>query len=419
MNIAAAAEISIHMRSHIVSTIFKKEIKEVLRDKRMLYLIILLPFFLYPILFALIGGVGANQQEKIARKEVTVLLEPSAEQTPIYPMLQQDTNLDVRLESFTREHLDTLKNTIGIAVPADFNERLQAQKAAEVTILADQSKDALSYRARVIRRQIEALSGQLLNQRLADAGLDAEFASPLAVKSVDLTPEEKQGGRFMASILPMMILLFIFIGCIYIAIDITAGEKERRTLQTLFTTPVNTREIIAGKFLAVASVGIVSAAMNLLSLLLAIKIQAYLLDEEVNTFALSLEPSAWAWLAMLVLLSTLFLGALSLAVVLLANSYKEAQSYVSPLMMLVLIPAMLASMPGMELTMQTALVPMLNVALAIAGLFKGDIDPSMLGMVAGISLVYGILALYLASLTFGNENVITGEKVDWKTLLKR
>jgi sodium transport system permease protein len=119
---------------------------------------------------------------------------------------------------------------------------------------------------------------------------------------------------------------------------------------------------------------------------------------------------------LLVLLTTLFLGAISLAVVLLANSYKEAQSYVSPLMMLVLIPAMLAGMPGMELNLQTALIPVFNIALAIIALFKGNWDPSLLSLVAAAGLVYGLVALWLTSLTFGNENVVTGEKFDWKQL---
>ncbi|RMF03967.1 MAG: hypothetical protein D6772_01370 [Bacteroidetes bacterium] len=141
-----------------------------------------------------------------------------------------------------------------------------------------------------------------------------------------------------------------------------------------------------------------------------------MMDEEPTEMAVALEPAAWGWLVLLVLLTTLFLGALSLAVVLLANSYKEAQSYVSPLMMLVLVPAMLAAMPGMELNIQTAFVPVLNIALAIISLFKGSWDPGMLAIVAVAGLVYGIVALWLTSLTFGNENVVTGENFDWKQL---
>ncbi|PSR11323.1 MAG: hypothetical protein DA408_04790 [Bacteroidetes bacterium] len=406
------------MRRHIIATIFKKEMREVLRDKRMLYLIILLPFFLYPVLFTLIGSIGANQQEKLTNEKVTVWLSPTAEGTPIQALLIQDSSLRVVTKTFVREDLDSLKKTMGVLLPADYEQRLAAGQSAEVTILADQSQDVLDMRANILARQLAAVGDQVLSQRLTDQGLSPGFVTPIVVTNVDLSPQDT-GGRIMASFLPMMILLFIFIGCIYIAIDITAGEKERRTLQTLFTTPAATGEIIAGKFLAVAAVGIVSATMNILSLVVAMNIQVYLLGGENTSFSLQLTPEAWVWLVILVLLATLFLGALSLAVVLLANSYKEAQSYVSPLMMIVLVPAMMSSMPGVELNYQTALVPVFNVALSIVTLLKGNFDPVLLGVVAGASLVYGILALFLASLTFGNENVITGEKVNFKMLFKR
>ncbi|WP_020535515.1 ABC transporter permease [Lewinella cohaerens] len=404
------------MRSHIIATIFSKEIKEVLRDKRMLYLIILLPFFLYPVLFTLIGGVGASQQEKLMQQEIAVWVSPNATDTPLPEILAEDPSLKVEMKAFTEADLEGQKRTMGIQLPDDYQERLNNGQSAEIVIYADQSQDVLNMRERILRTQLTGLGDQLLNERLASKELSPEFANPLSIDSVDLSPEES-GDRMMVAFLPMMILLFIFIGCIYIAIDITAGEKERRTLQTLFTTTASTKEIVAGKFLAVAAVGIVSATMNILSLVVAMNIQAYLLEEESAGMAMNLAPEAWVWLVILVLLTTLFLGALSLAVVLLANSYKEAQSYVSPLMMVVLIPAMMAIMPGVELNMQTALIPVFNVALSIVAILKGNFDTSMLAIVAAASFVYGILALYLASLSFGNENIITGEKVNWKALL--
>lgn len=406
------------MRTNIISTIFKKEIKEVLRDKRMLYLVILMPFFLYPVLFALTGSVGANQQEKLLQQEVTVYLSPAAEGTPLHQLLQQEKAYKVQMQSFTDEDLTDQKRTLGIRVADDYATQIAQGLSAAVTVLADESQDVLDMRVRMLHAQLDAMGQQILQERLAAQSLSTDFANPIRIEQVDLSPRES-GGRMMAFMLPFMILLFIFIGCIYIAIDITAGEKERRTLQTIFTTPTTTGEIIAGKFLAVASVGIVSAAMNILSLVFAMKIQGWLLDGAQSNFAISLSPTAWVWLVLLVLLATLFLGAISLAVVLLANSYKEAQSYVSPLMMLVMIPSMLAGMPGSELTLQNAWIPVYNVALAIGALMKGNVDGSLMWVVTGASLLTGVLALFLASLTFGNENVITGEKVDWKSLLKK
>jgi sodium transport system permease protein len=405
------------MRTQIVNTIFKKEIKEVLRDKRMLYLLILLPFFLYPVLFTLIGGVGASQQEKLMQQEITVLLDPAVKDSELAAVLSRQEHLKLSYGAFTAEDVKNSEHTIGLVVPANYEQSILDGQSVALDFLVDESKDVLKIRSSIIKQQIEAYNQQLLQKRLAAKELSADFVQPLLVSTTDLSPMES-GNRMMTLFLPMMLLLFIFIGCIYIAIDITAGEKERRTLQTLFTTPTHTREIIAGKFLAVASIGIVSAAMNIFSLIVAMRIQSYLLGKD-NGMGLTLAPDAWAWLLVLMLLSALFMAALCLAVILLANTYKEAQSYVSPLMMLVLIPAIMASMPGVELSYQTALIPVFNVALAIVALLKGSYDPAMLGVVAIVSLAFGAFALYLASLTFGNENVITGEKVGWKDLLKK
>lgn len=405
------------MRTQIIKTIYKKELKEVLRDKRMLYLLILLPFFLYPVMLTLIGGVGASQQEKLMSEQITVLMEPEIEGSEIATVLAQQENVSFSYGAFTKADVEKQANTIGLEVPADYQQKMDNGESATINFIVNESKDLLKIRADMMKQLLDVYSQQLLSKRLQDKALNAGFAQPLQISTTDLSPTNP-GNRMMVSFLPMMILLFIFVGCIYIAIDITAGEKERRTLQTLFTTPSKTSEIIAGKFLAVASVGIVSAAMNIFSLFAAMRLQSYMMGEE-GGMSLSLDPAGWGWLLVLVLLSALFLSALCLAVILLANTYKEAQSYVSPLMMLVLIPTVVAGMPGVELSLETALIPVFNVALAIIALIKGSYDPAMIGLVAIVSLVFGVLALYLASLTFGNENVITGEKIDWKDLLKR
>ncbi|GJM36602.1 MAG: hypothetical protein DHS20C18_56030 [Saprospiraceae bacterium] len=413
------------MRTHIISTIFQKELKEVLRDKRMIYLIILMPFFLYPVLFTIIGKVGQSQSKKIASEKVTVYLNPEGQGTPIYDLLQKDTSLKIVVQNFDRAAIDTLKNTIGILVDQNFANIQNENGSAAVKVFVDNSKDLLNSRKKKVLKKLNQLNDDLVHQRLTQASLDPTFIQAIDIQEEDLATEEQMLGKILGSFLPMLLLLFIFLGCIYIAIDITAGEKERRTLQSLFTTPVTTREIIAGKFGAVFTVGIVSAAMNLLSLFFAMFIQVSLMTSDGTSgdgppeFALTVSPMGWMWVIIIILLSTIFLAALSLAVVLLANSYKEAQSYVSPLMMLVLLPAIVSQMPGLELNMTTAMIPMLNISLAIGEVIKGGFDVGLVALVALFALIYAVLALLMASLTFGNENVITGEKVSFKGLFKR
>ncbi len=409
------------MRSHIIGTIFRKEMLEVLRDKRMLLLVILMPFFLYPVMFTLIGFVGKSQGERLNTEKVTVLLNPEAESTPIYDLLKTNSTLEVKLEAFEQAALDTMTNTIGVLVGEGYQSTLDSNRSAIVTLYYDSSKDLLDGRVNDIKSSVEELSQNLLLARLNAQQLPQGFVKPIDLREQNIAPQERVIGKIMGRFLPMMLLLFIFTGCIYIAIDITAGEKERRTLQTLFTAPLKVSEIIAGKFLATFLVGVVSATMNVLSLLVAMYIQVQLLSDGKagEAFSLPIGPEGWAWMTLIIVLATAFMAAISIAVVLLANSYKEAQSYVSPLMMVIIIPAVMSQMPGMELTSTTAMIPMLNISLAIGAIFQGIFNVGHILMVVLFALLYAGLALYLASLTFGNENVVTGEKVKFKALFSK
>ncbi|MEN0051414.1 MAG: hypothetical protein AAF806_30390, partial [Bacteroidota bacterium] len=190
---------------------------------------------------------------------------------------------------------------------------------------------------------------------------------------------------------------------------------------TLFVSPIKVPEIIGGKFLAVFTVGVVSALMNLLSLIFAVFLQAKIMGagEGLSSISFSVGSQGWLWLIVLILLSTVFIGGLTLAVVALANSYKESQSYVTPLMMLILLPAIFASQPGMELTTTTALIPVVNIFLAMGEIFIGDFNVGLVALVAFMALIYAALALLFASFIFGNENVVTGQKIDMKKLFTK
>lgn len=403
------------MRNNIISTIFKKELREILRDKRMIFLIILLPFFTYPVLFALIGKVGQNQQEKMRDDKVTLLVNPESADLPIVKIMEAMPNLEVEPLSFTKEMVDTMSTVIGMQI----DQKADTSGDLSIAIYFDESKDLLNARKHQVVGAIKAYEEQIVQQRLAQEELPPEFIDPVILEEVNMASDEQIAGKILGSFLPMLLLIFIFVGCIYIAIDITSGEKERKTLQSLFTAPIHVPEIIAGKFLAVFCVGLVSALMNVLSLMVAMLIQVRLMGgaDAMGSFAISISTQGWLWIGIIVFLTTIFLAALTLAVVQLANSYKEAQSYVSPLMMVVIIPAVLSQMPGMELTMSTAMIPMLNIALALGAVLKGTYDIVLIGAVAASVVVYATFSLWLASKVFRNENVTTGQKVSLKKLL--
>jgi len=409
------------MRWSVIKTIFLKELKEVLRDKRTVFLVILMPFFLYPFMFTIIGKVTSSQEKKINAEKVTVLVNDAVKTSPIYSILEQDETLVIKAQDFTQESLDTMGNTIGLKVLNDATTALNNIQPVQVEIYANSTKDVLESRSKKIKSQIEQLNQSIISQRLSERELSNDFLIPMKVNSIDLAPPAAQMGKLIGRFIPMILIFFIFTGIIYIAIDITAGEKERRTLQTLFVSPIKVPEIIGGKFLAVFTVGVVSALMNLLSLIFAVFLQAKIMGagEGLSSISFSVGTQGWFWLIVLILLSTVFIGGLTLAVVVLANSYKESQSYVTPLMMLILLPAIFASQPGMELTTTTALIPVVNIFLAMGEIFIGDFNVGLNALVSLMALIYAALALLFASFIFGNENVVTGQKVDLKKLFSK
>lgn len=405
------------MRKKIITTIFKKELLEVVRDKKMLFLVILLPFFMYPVLFTIIGKVGKSQGDKMSNTKVTVLINPEVEGTAIYQELAKLDNIEMKPSSFDKTMLDSLKSTIGLRVTQPAIDSLHPYQPIVAAIYVNKSKDLLKKRGSQIKQVLSNYNEGLLGDRLGNKGLTREFVTPIDIQLKDISSTEAKVGKMLGQFLPMLLLLFIFTGSIYIAIDITAGEKERKTLQTLFISPIKTREIIAGKFLAVFTIGLISAMMNVLSLMFAVFIQVQLMGGDgsgginMSGLAANINPMGWVFVFLIIFFTTIFISALVLAVVIIANSYKEAQSYVSPLMMLILIPAMLSQMPGMELTTSTAMIPILNICLAIGSVLSGSYSLSLLGLVTISVLFYAGIALFLASRTFNNESVITGQKV--------
>ncbi|MEL6391918.1 MAG: ABC transporter permease subunit, partial [Bacteroidota bacterium] len=296
------------MRMSIVSALFRKEILEVLRDKKMLYLVILMPFFLYPVLFIVMGKVGASAGEKLATEEVTVFMDPALENTAVSDMLAADSTLELEFKSLPTEERDSLRgNQLVIEAPADYELRLDSMEAVAFTIYGDNSEDVVSRRRQRVQGMLRAYNEQIVSGRLAAADLPSDFNQAVQVTNISTASERAAAGAGFGRVIPMMLLLFIFTGCIYIAIDATAGEKERRTLQTLYTSPATTKEIIAGKFGAVATVGIVSALANLGSLVLSMQLSAYVLGDEGPSIGLSLGGFDFVALTLLVILATIFM----------------------------------------------------------------------------------------------------------------
>ena len=199
-------------------------------------------------------------------------------------------------------------------------------------------------------------------------------------------------------------------GAFYPAIDLTAGEKERKTIQTLLTSPVRPLEVVCGKYLTVLTIALISGGINILSILLIVG-QNVMMAEGDSSMSFGLEEISAvdvAVLCFLVVVLGLMFSALLMSIASLAESPKEAQNYLSPVYLLCLLPVIIAQLPGIELTHSTAFIPVLNLALIMKEVMIKGVVWDNLFLVTVSSLIVTVLMLSLAARLFNREELVTG-----------
>jgi sodium transport system permease protein len=253
---------------------------------------------------------------------------------------------------------------------------------------------------------------------LSARGLPPALARPYDINRQNVAPPEKVGGAMFGGIIPYVIVLLCFTGAMYPAMDLTAGEKERGTLETLLASPVPRSAIVYGKFFVVLTSALSTVVFAGLSTMITLPLSGWLIGGMVKGAATTAGASAAAGvmpqinplgflvsLGMVVPVAILF-AAVLLAVSIFARTYKEAQSYAGPMIMVVIMPAVAAMLPGIELNLRLCLIPILNVSLVSKELVSGTFNPVHLAVIFGSSCVYAAIALAVATRLFKQESVL-------------
>jgi sodium transport system permease protein len=195
-------------------------------------------------------------------------------------------------------------------------------------------------------------------------------------------------------------------GAMYPAIDLFTGEKERKTLETLLTTPASRLEILVGKMAVVVSSGLLSAVLAIVGLFVAVRTTAGMPDFFSGMISGMLSVSFVLLLLAMLIPLTIFFAGIMVPLTIYAKSFKEAQSILSPMTFLVIFPAVIGLMPGIELTTVTALIPIVNISLATKEIIAGTIQTPLL-LITIISLIaYATISVLFCVRWFGKETHI-------------
>ncbi len=401
------------MRLGKAPTVFRKELLDQLRDRRTLISMIVIPILLFPVLVIGAGYLLGKWQERTEREKVPIMLLGSEHAPTLAEFLRAKEKFEIAPASedyVTRINDKDLR--AAVEFPPGFEAALQAADAEPPTVMIYYYSGELRSRmaVRELEDALEEYTNQQLRERLAGRGVSPRLLTLFNTEGKNVASPERVSGAVLGGLIFYLIALMSLTGAMYPAIDLTAGEKERGTIEAILASPASRTELVLGKFLAVFVISIASALLSLASLAATFSFPLLstlaLRGETRSQFSLVISAKAVAAVFLMVLPLAGMFAALLLTVSVLAKSYKEAQSYVTPLLVVVVVPVVGSLLPGVDLNVGLALVPVLNVGLVSKEILTGSYPWGQIGLIFASSSVYAAAALFVAVRAFQRESVL-------------
>lgn len=401
------------MKLKHVMIVLRKEVKDLLRDRRTIISSILLPMILIPVINIVMGG-GIQKFEKDMNENVMVALSRSSNSPEARELVQErilSKNPNIVLVD-AEDPVKALENNeirCIIEIENTYAEKLEDGQPIQITLQYDESKTKSQAAADIVSRAIDRFSEEVVEERIAALGLDPDFLQPVQVERKNLAPNDMGNNMMLQMMLPFMISILVAVGGIPAATDLVAGEKERNTFEPLLTTMPDRGSLLLGKYLAVTLFSMVSLVAILVGLSIGYIINPNSLTIGIDTQlqGISLDPLA----VVLALLITVALGmtfsGIQIALSTIAKSYKEAQTYLSFLMLAAMVPGYATMfMQASDLSPVMFVMPVMNTVAAFKMILGGSINYFNLVLALVTSIIFVILTLMFAASLFKKEKVM-------------
>lgn len=396
------------MSARNIAIVYLKELRDLLRDRRTLRSIVLVPLVIMPALVQVMTRT-ARSLSATASAEVFVIQVLGGTDSP-GTVAQLGADSKLRIAPATddwRQLIADKKIRAAVRLPDQFESALKTGTAGPVTIFTYEGEFRSGYAAAELEGFFRRLSDRVVQQRLADRGLPPALIKPFATHRENVAPAAKVAGNRVGGLVPYLIVMLCLTGALYPAIDLTAGEKERGTMETLLCSPLARTEIVLGKFLMVLTCSCASVVLACISMFLSFQLGGPKTASGAAALGLThVDPAGMVGVLVMILPVAVLFSALLLTLGLWARNAREAMSYIGPLMFLVVVPAAVGLLPGIDLNARYALVPILNLSLACHEMLTGVWHWHYLALIFASMSVYAAAALALAVRMFNREAVV-------------
>lgn len=398
--------------THRIRAIAKKEVVEFVRDWRTIMAIIVIPLLMFPLLFILFPILLESEAAELDALELSIVIQTN-EMEPTLEMAIETAGIEFSIEP--------LANLTELSEPGEDLERVR-NSSVDAILRFEQDNSTWNYAILHLstsersneawNRLLDALSSwekEEVERRIADSGMDVNATlDPLRwdgdVTQSDVATSGEQAGMVLSLFIPLVLAIWTYSSALQPSIDMTAGERERGTLEALLCLPCSRLELLLGKWVAVATITGVGVLLQICGLLFAI---GYLASSSVIGLP-ELSIGTVALLATAILLFAIMVVALELALAMRSHSVKEAGSILAPMLLLIVFPALFTQVINLDgIESFWFAIPVVNILLALRELLMNRVISEHIIIWAGSSIFYAGLAAYYASRQFNREDIVT------------
>ena len=385
-----------------LGTVYKKEVRENLRDRRSLFNSVLLGPILFPILFIGLAYFAGNKQQERA-EEVLEVPVVGAEHAPnLVSFLEQQGVIIQAAPEDPEASVRTQEIQVIIRIPELFTEQWKSGKPAVIEVIADPSRRESDIPMQRVKGLLRVYGAQIGQLRLQLRGVSPTLRTAVMVKDVDLSTPQSRGMLVMI-MLPYVLMITAFTGGMHLAIDSTAGEKERKSLEPLLINPVPRWQIMLGKMAATATYAFASLVLTLLAFRFAFP----LLPTGALGVDLNLSANAVGGILLAILPVVVLAAAMLTTLAALAKSLREAQSYMGLVFMIPMIPSLIFMVNPMKPETWMMAIPMFSQNLLIGEFVRGETTNTLwLAMSMGSTLLIGFGFAAIAATLFNRPRIV-------------
>ena len=382
-------------------TVLKKEITENLRDRRTMMTTFVVSPLLGPVLVAALFGFMLSMERERSEKPLQLPVV-GAEFAPNFVVWLEQQG--VKIEPPPKDAEKAIRNRdedVVIRLSAEFPEQWRRGESAELELLFDPSRQTASQTVARTQSLIDAYGRQIGAMRLMLRGVNPEVARPVSVLALDLSTPQSRGAQLLM-ILPALLFMTVFMGGMSMAIDATAGERERQSLEPLLANPMPRGEIMLGKMMASTSFALASSALSLLIYLLCFKLIP------MEQFGMSLSLNLYSCVVIFIALIPLAVlaSAAQTALAAFSKSFREAQTQVSLLMMIPYLPGMLLAVNPIKPILWYYGVPFFGQIFVLERIFRGESIEWVPFWIAFLSSsVFALITLLFAARMYHRESL--------------